>query len=270
VRAVFLLLLIANALFFGWLMSGQDLAGSDKQVKQQTDVASITLLRETHSGQQAAAVIAEQAAENPADSSTEKPQQEADASTAEPAPVAPVTLEQPPAVPKKPARKPQQQVIASVGPVADSCHTIGPFRDINKLRDIIKAIKADVLEASFRSRDEQEQSLYWVYLRPGADLDSARATTRMLRQKSIKDSYIILEGEKQNGISLGHFREKLRARTLRDRIAKLGFKPQIEPVFRNYTIYWLDYRLPTGKSNSDMLQGLKLDKSINQFVRPCA
>jgi hypothetical protein len=58
-----------------------------------------------------------------------------------------------------------EQVIAEPAEelvVMDACHTLGPFRKLDRLRAFTRAIKDYVVDASFRSRDEQEQSMFWV------------------------------------------------------------------------------------------------------------
>jgi hypothetical protein len=49
-----------------------------------------------------------------------------------------------------------------------------------------------------------------------------------------------------NGISLGHFRNKAGAYNLAKKVTKLGFDVNVEPIFKTYTIYWLDYQLAEG------------------------
>lgn len=154
-----------------------------------------------------------------------------------------------------------------------NCYTLGPFRDLSKLSSLIRAIKSYVVEANFRSREEKEQSLYWVYIIPEKNHKKAIATGKRLKAKKIKDFYIIREGENTNGISLGYFRNKEGASGLAKKVKKLGFNVVLEPVFKTYTIYWLDYQLVEGSNIPEAtfdkyLQTTKKDK-ISRLSRDC-
>jgi len=135
-----------------------------------------------------------------------------------------------------------QQAVAQ----AESCYTLGPFRDLDNLRGLTREIKSYVVKADFRGREEKEQTLYWVYLKPEKTRNKAIETGKRLKAKKIKDFYVIRDGEKENGLSLGHFRNRDGAYGLAKKVQKLGFDVVVEPVFRTYTVYWLDYQLSAG------------------------
>ncbi|MBE9561120.1 MAG: hypothetical protein IMF15_10050 [Proteobacteria bacterium] len=127
-----------------------------------------------------------------------------------------------------------------------SCFTLGPFRNLDKLRVLTREIKSYVVATDFRGREEKEQTLYWVYIQPEKSRIKAIETGKRLKAKKIKDFYVIREGEKVNGLSLGHFRNKDGAYGLAKKVKNLGFDVMVEPVFKTYTIYWLDYELAEG------------------------
>jgi len=91
-----------------------------------------------------------------------------------------------------------------------------------------------------------------------------------LKKKKVKDYFIVGSGEKVNGISLGYFREKDRAYTHAERIKGLGFKPDVEPIFKTYTIYWLDYELASGKIIPEKIFDKHLTGKINRLLRDCS
>jgi cell division protein FtsN len=132
---------------------------------------------------------------------------------------------------------------AGASPATSSCYTLGPFRDLDNLRALTREIKSYVVEADFRGREEKEPTLYWVFLKPEKNRKKAIETGNRLKAKKIKDFYIIRDGEKENGLSLGHFRNKDGAYGLAKKVRNLGFDVDVEPVFKSYTIYWLDYQL---------------------------
>lgn len=156
---------------------------------------------------------------------------------------------------------------------AASCYTLGPFRDLDKLRGLTREIKSYVVKADFRGREEKEQTLYWVYVKPEKNRTQAIATGKRLKAKKIKDFYVIRDGDKVNGLSLGHFRSKDGAYGLAKKVTKLGFDVLVEPVFRSYTIYWLDYQLSSGVSIPESIfeqytQSDSKDK-ISRLSRDC-
>jgi len=154
-----------------------------------------------------------------------------------------------------------------------SCYTLGPFRDLDNLRGLTREIKSYVVKADFRGREEKEQTLYWVYLKPEPSRKKAIETGNRLKAKKIKDFYVIRDGEKQNGLSLGHFRNRDGAYGLAQKVQKLGFDVLVEPVFRSYTVYWLDYQLSSGVSIPESIfekyiKTAKKDK-ISRLARDC-
>lgn len=226
-------------------------AGSELAAEKTQEIAEIAPQTEKNVAEQAdakagqAGVVA--VAEKPV--STEPPSTPA---PTKPAPVKPTSA------------KSQQQA---------SCYTLGPFRDLIKLSTLTREIKSYVVAADFRGREEKEQTLYWVYVKPEKNRKSAVATGKRLKAKKIKDFYVIRDGEKINGLSLGHFRSKDGAYGLAKKVRKLGFDVIVEPVFKTYTVYWLDYQLAEGavipeKIFETYLKSTKKDK-ISRLSRDC-
>ena len=158
---------------------------------------------------------------------------------------------------------------AEAAPVVDLCYTLGPFSEMTTLRRVTRAIKDHVVEASFRSKEEQEQTMFRVYVRPVGSKQEAKALIKELVSKNIRDYFIITDGPNKNGISLGYFSSKDRAYRHADRVRQLGFDATAEPVFRSYTIYWLDYRI---RSDSEIPQQIiddYLEDSAQRLSRDC-
>ena len=150
------------------------------------------------------------------------------------------------------------------------CFTIGPFRDLERLRAVTRGIKEYVVDASYRSHEEREQAMFWVYLKPAKNYDKAKDLAEQLKKMKVKDYFIIKSEPQTNGISLGHFREKNRAYEHAKYITSMGFSPEVEALFKEYTIYWLDYEVTPGMS----IPGSVLDKHLtsknNRLVRNCS
>lgn len=154
--------------------------------------------------------------------------------------------------------------------VTGGCYTLGPFRHLDKLRAVTRGIRKYVVDASFRSRTEKEQAMFWVYLEPLESFTKAKALAARLKKSKIEDYFVVGSGPKENGISLGHFREKNRAYDHADHLTSLGYKPNIEALFKEYTIYWLDYRVKSGEVIPDKVFDRRLTRQINHLVRACS
>ena len=123
------------------------------------------------------------------------------------------------------------------------CFTMGPFRDADLAKVVTNKLKDMNIEAKRRSKVEQEQYGYRVYLPPYATREEAVADTRKLAELGVRDYFIITDDEdKKNGVSLGLFRKKSGAIRRMAQIRRFDFKPQMEIRYRDTTIYWLDYQ----------------------------
>lgn len=161
---------------------------------------------------------------------------------------------------------PENQSVATSasGPEAqnETCFTLGPFRNLEALRGLTRDIKEYVISADFRGLEEKQQALYWVYIAPKQSREKAIETGRRLKAKKINDFFIIQSGDKQNGLSLGRFKNKSGAYGLAKKVEKLGFAVTVEPIFKTATIYWLDYQ---------QVSGAKIPESIfEKYTRAAA
>lgn len=266
-RWLFLFVLSLNLAYIGLEMGASSTVG-DVDVPALKNAKTIVLLRELkQQSDTAEAGQVEEVVVIVDDVSAELPSVEQVNSKDEigaQVPVAPRQLaEDEPATMPEPAERPNaERVIAKTvaseetteslpGPPIEivqsaSCFTLGPFRDLAELRGLIREIKSYVIEADFRGREEKERTIYWVYVKPEKNRHQAMATGQRLKSRKIKDFYVIRDGEKINGLSLGHFRSKKGAYGLAKKVKKLGFDVIVEPVYRTYTLYWLDYQLAAG------------------------
>lgn len=163
--------------------------------------------------------------------------------------------------------KPTEQLITK--PAGDLCYTLGPFSEMKTLRLVTREIKDYVVEASFRSKEEQQQTMFRVFVRPVGSKQEAKALIKELVSNNIRDYFIITDGPNKNGISLGFFSDKSRAYRHADRVRILGFDATAEPVFRSYTIYWLDYRIKVGNEIPQQIFDDHLENSSQRLNRAC-
>lgn len=149
------------------------------------------------------------------------------------------------------------------------CYTLGPFRGEEKVKQTKSAIAEYVDNLIIRKREQSEQHRFWVYVAPQKSREAAVNVSEQLAKKKIKDYYIIRSGEKNNGISLGHFKEKKHADRRVRKLSKLGFDVKMEVIYQNYLVYWLDYSTSTKvEDGEDILQGL-VEEGVARIDRAC-
>ena len=150
------------------------------------------------------------------------------------------------------------------------CYTLGPYTDKDVVTQIEAQVTGDVIDFVVREREEQELHRYWIYLPGDNNRQSAREISKALAKKNIKDYYIIQKGDKKNSISLGHFKEKPNADARVRKVGKLGFKPEIEVIYRAYQLYWLDYSLEEDNAEIDAKMQEYLIDGVTLLDRKCS
>lgn len=154
-----------------------------------------------------------------------------------------------------------------------SCFTLGPFKDKNIMQQLRDSIAQHVSDITVRKREESEKHRYWVYMPALKSRAQAKKMARKLREKNLKDFYIVLRGDSKNSISLGHFREPAHANRRMKKVIDNGFKAEINVIYRAYDIYWLDYQLKSNGSVLDMEQDFSIEEyltdGVSQLVREC-
>ena len=150
-----------------------------------------------------------------------------------------------------------------------ACFTLGPFRDKALSDKAMAMLKGKVDKLQLRTREENEQQRYWVYIASLKNRSEAIAKSKELAKKKIKDYYIIQTGSKNNGISLGHFKEKVHAYRRLESLKSMGFEVEIEPIYHTYTVHWLDYRLAGEQAvEKEILLDFQ-DDGVDRLDRPC-
>jgi hypothetical protein len=263
-RWIFLLLLAANIGYVAWELKHPE-TQRRHVVQDNPNVPKLVLLSELGHAAPFPSVKTDEAtnavAEQKAEAANTKPDTKPDSKTEKaPEPALAEKTKAPPAAPLEP-KPPAKQSFA--------CYTLGPFRDIVDLRKLTRDIRGYVVEASYRSHEEREQSMYWVYLPKQKSREAANALAASLKRKGIHDYYVVNKGDQANAISLGHFKEKKGALRRQKNVKAAGFSAQIDPVFKTYTIYWLDYRVKTDRTIPQTVLNLSNMPGVSRLERSC-
>lgn len=151
------------------------------------------------------------------------------------------------------------------------CYTFGPFKDLGQARAVSARLDDLGAEVQRRSKVEQEQYGYRVYLPPYATREEAVNEARKLAELGIRDYFIINDDQdKKNGISLGLFRKKSGAIRRMAQVRRFDFKPQMEIRYRDTTIYWLDYSHSAALDSEPLWLELREDTpDIQRLDREC-
>jgi len=277
-RWLFLLLLVLNVGYVAWELE-RERPQPEHTAALPRGVERIVLLRELESGtaeqqgiaQSSTTTGAQQAdIKSPEEDSTQPQQAEAEQTRTTPTQVAVADAAGADGETAAENRDSAHIDKPEDSPAVDLCYTLGPFSEMQTLRLVTREIKDYVVEASFRSREEQEQTMFRVFLRPVGSKRDAKALVKQLVDKNIRDYFIITDGPNKNGISLGYFSNKGRAYGHADRVRNLGFDVVVEPVFRTYIIYWLDYRIKKGHEIPQQIFDENLENSAQRLSRTCS
>ena len=198
-RWILILLLLCNAIYFGW----------EFFLQQPQPVQEPPQLARGDGGDGERLVLVREADLSP------RPQ--------EPPPGVPA----PEAAPEPEPLPPEERV----------CDMIGPFSEEVSARQIQNRLAARDIGVSLYQLTVPGEPDYWVHLGPMTSRKEAVATLRELQAEGI-DSFLITEGELKNGISLGFFtRQELATRVQAQRL-KQGYDAKIREVPRNHNEIW--------------------------------
>jgi hypothetical protein len=153
---------------------------------------------------------------------------------------------------EKPARSVSADVPAGVGDT--TCMALGEFSERLEAEAIEQRLVSVNIAVSILERNVSAGIDYWVYLSP---LASSQASLRQLRelQGRMIDSYLITEGDLENGISLGIFSRSSSAETVVERLRAAGYEPQMRQLERTHRTYWVQIAPSSSRLVDDELLG---------------
>jgi hypothetical protein len=162
--------------------------------------------------------------------------------------------------------------IAPVAKAAPVCYTLGPFKELDLAKTVTGRLKTLDIATQRRSKVEQEQFGYRVYLPPYPNREAAAAAAQQLSALDIRDYFVISDEEDmKNGISLGLFRKKSGAIRRMAQVRRFDFKPQMEIRYRDTTIYWLDYEQPAELDTEQLLREFaETSPDLQRLDRDCS
>lgn len=125
---------------------------------------------------------------------------------------------------------------------AQICASYGPFPSAEAVAQGLTRLKATGATGNRRELPGKAKLGYWVYLPPFGSKREADAASGLLKQKGVKDIYVVADEANRNAVSLGVFSQKAGALEREQEIKKLGYRARIAERFRDTPRYWLDGR----------------------------
>lgn len=122
------------------------------------------------------------------------------------------------------------------------CALVGPWTKQSEAQEYLSKLGQQGASASVRQLNATEQELSWVYLPPFATEEDALSALRQLQRLGV-DSFITRDGDQENAISLGYFKNRDSARGVQQRIEREGYQAKIRQMDREVTEYWLQIAL---------------------------
>ncbi|WP_165668327.1 SPOR domain-containing protein [Metapseudomonas otitidis] len=130
----------------------------------------------------------------------------------------------------------QQQSLFTSG--AQACLFLGGLGHEDQVKGVEQRLLSLNIQSSIQSVDAAAGVDYWVYLAP---LASRQASLRQLKELQARkiDSFLISQGDLQNGISLGIFPRLDSAESVMSRLKDAGYEPLMRELPRAHRDYWV-------------------------------
>ena len=245
-RAVALLLLIANLVFFAWQFPQQQFQDSRQMerspsaggtAKTQTPGEPLMMLKELPSTV-AEKIVTVEAAKPPAAKKTPA-SETAKLPEATTKPVIKTT--EPPVVTK---------TTAVTTPPVPTCWTLGPFADNRQADRGLTILGKEGINAKIQKQSENTLAGYRVQLPAQGTKAAAERTMNELRDRGVKDIALRTD-DGAYSVSLGFFTRVESAQQRSTMIGKLGYKALIQKVYREQDSFRLDLYQVTDSSRLD-------------------
>lgn len=121
------------------------------------------------------------------------------------------------------------------------CALVGPFSERVSARQVRGRLAALDITSVLRGFEVMVKTDYWVHLPPFPSRRQALQALRDLQGQKI-DSFLITDGELENGISLGLFTRRESADKVAERRRKQGYEAKVREMPRTETELWLAIR----------------------------
>jgi hypothetical protein len=135
------------------------------------------------------------------------------------------------------------------------CRRVGGIEERTLLDKLLAELKVLGVTRLLQGSEQGQKSNYWVMLPPYSNRDKATEAAEILKDKKVKDFFIVRSGDYENAVSLGVFSTRERAQRRYDQIAALNARlrrPRIESIELPAKRYWLSFELSDSARMSEL------------------
>lgn len=126
--------------------------------------------------------------------------------------------------------------------VSRSCVRYGPFPSADTAHRGIARLQQSGATVTEQLVPGKVRLGYWVYLPAFSSRREADATAQRLKERGLKDLYVVGDEANRNAISLGLFTDRGGAVVRQRKLRRMGYHPVVAERFRDVPHYWLDGR----------------------------
>ncbi|MBV2089903.1 MAG: hypothetical protein KUF72_03350 [Candidatus Thiodiazotropha sp. (ex Ctena orbiculata)] len=131
------------------------------------------------------------------------------------------------------------------------CTMLGYVDTRSAAEEISVRMRALGFKPELQSESRNEQAGYWVLIPQQSSRLEAVNIAKKLEESGVSDLWRFTSGKLVHAISLGLFRDEIRAGDRKREIDALGFNSVIQPRYREKTNYWLSYKTGNSAELSD-------------------
>ncbi|WP_426417953.1 SPOR domain-containing protein [Aestuariirhabdus sp. LZHN29] len=139
-------------------------------------------------------------------------------------------------------RKPRQPqpVVPQQAAVEDTgmCIYLGPFQAVESAQTLHQRLTALNVGGEVQTVKVAGEPDFWVYMKPLVSREEALRQLKELQRQKI-DSFVVTQGEMENGISLGLFTKKASAERVLTRMQGAGYAAEMKLVERYRDEFWV-------------------------------
>ncbi len=138
-----------------------------------------------------------------------------------------------------------------------ACLAVGPYQTIEAMQEFKSWLLSNNSPHRERLEEIRTRERYWVYLEPQSVV-AAKAQMEELKNKGLKDYYMISKGDMKNAISLGLFSSQDSVNRRLQQLKKQGYNPVVVPQHKVSRVFWLDAQINNDLTLPNMLDSINI------------
>lgn len=151
-------------------------------------------------------------------------------------------------------RSRRQSVVNTLQPVKRRCHSVGAFKSNRAAMRAGGRMQKAGLEYSLRTIEVKE-SRYQIYVPPLKSRTAAHAMQKKLSRLGFRDNALMFDKGMRNAVSVGIFKVKANATTLRKELRKKGVRVRWRVLVSKSRRFWLE--VPTDEAKLAQLNTIQ-------------